>query len=415
LVVLDVGRDVEALPTEQLEAEACTLAAQLAAATCRFLVLVGELERREAWRSWGCRSLAHWLSWQCGLGLVAARDHVRVAVALRGLPLVTAAFARGELSYSKVRALSRIAGMDERAEQELLEFARVATAAQVERTVAAYRGVVRTVARERGEPEPELPSARLVTNDDGTVTLSVTMTADVALDVVAALDAAQRHLRDTRDPAGSSRTAALAHVARAYLQPDAHAAPATKLVVHTDAALQTGMDVTGRIMLAVDAVRRLACEATIRRVRDTEHDLGRARRTVSRRLRRALVRRDGGQCRFPGCSYRHWLHAHHLWHWIDGGPTDLANLVLVCPFHHRLLHEGGWRIEGDPNRVLTFVSPQGRRLAEHTHPKQRAHWRTIPWRERRVRGSAIRTAHGENMDLDCAITGLCCLVPPDRN
>jgi hypothetical protein len=80
--VLDVARDVSELPTEQLEAETCTLAAQLAAATCRFLLLVGELERREAWRSWGCRSLAHWLSWQCGLSLHAAREQVRVAMSI---------------------------------------------------------------------------------------------------------------------------------------------------------------------------------------------------------------------------------------------------------------------------------------------------------------------------------------------
>src|SRR3954453_8516125 len=99
--MLGVASDVSEIPTEHLEAETCILAAQLAAASCRFLLLIGELERREAWRSWGCRSLAHWLSWQCGLGLNAAREHVRVAVALRDLPATTTAFAAGELSYSK--------------------------------------------------------------------------------------------------------------------------------------------------------------------------------------------------------------------------------------------------------------------------------------------------------------------------
>jgi hypothetical protein len=142
-MVPGVAGDVAAMATEQLEAETCTLAAQLAAATCRFLLLIGELERREAWRSWGCRSLAHWLSWQCGLGLVAARDHVRVAAALPALPVVSSSFERGELSFSKVRALTLVGELDERQETELVEFAKIATASQPERTVSAYRHVVR--------------------------------------------------------------------------------------------------------------------------------------------------------------------------------------------------------------------------------------------------------------------------------
>ncbi|MDQ1520431.1 MAG: hypothetical protein QOI55_1504, partial [Actinomycetota bacterium] len=137
--VLDVSRDVVGMATEQLEAETCTLAAQLAAATCRFVLLIGELARREAWRSWGCRSMAHWLSWQCGLGPNAAREHVRTANALAGMPLVTATFARGELSFSKVRALTRITDLDEHQEEKLVGFAQIATAAQLERTVGAYR------------------------------------------------------------------------------------------------------------------------------------------------------------------------------------------------------------------------------------------------------------------------------------
>src|SRR3954469_7468217 len=146
---LRVADGVAEMATEQLEWETCTLSAQLAAATCRFVLLIGELERREAWRSWGCRSLAHWLSWQCGLGLNAAREHVRVGLALATVPQVTAAFAAGEVSYSKVRAVTRITELDERQEAELLDFARIATASQLERTVAAYRQVVRN-----SDPDP---------------------------------------------------------------------------------------------------------------------------------------------------------------------------------------------------------------------------------------------------------------------
>ncbi|MDQ3571148.1 MAG: 13E12 repeat family protein, partial [Actinomycetota bacterium] len=95
------------LPLERLEAEITELAADIWAATSRWLGLVAEFDRREGWASWGCRSCAHWLSWRCGVALNAAREKVRVARKLEDLPDISEAFSRGELSYSKVRALTR--------------------------------------------------------------------------------------------------------------------------------------------------------------------------------------------------------------------------------------------------------------------------------------------------------------------
>src|SRR5687768_15611088 len=99
--------DLSRTSTEVLEHECVTSAAEIAAATCRWLLVIAELDRREAWGQWSCRSMAHWLSWRCSLSLVTAREHVRVAAALSKLPLTAATFGRGELSYSKVRALVR--------------------------------------------------------------------------------------------------------------------------------------------------------------------------------------------------------------------------------------------------------------------------------------------------------------------
>src|SRR3989442_6269505 len=104
----DGQRRISALPTDRLEAEIGELAAHINAATARFLLLVAEFERREAHQDSGFQHCSSWLSWRCSLAPRAAREHVRVARALVGLPLVRAAFARGELSYSKVRALTRI-------------------------------------------------------------------------------------------------------------------------------------------------------------------------------------------------------------------------------------------------------------------------------------------------------------------
>src|SRR3954452_10387949 len=104
--VAAAGFDGEGLETERLEAEITTLAGHIAAATCRWLLLVGEFDRRQGWADWGCRSCAHWLSWQCATGLRAAREQVRVARALAGLSAIGEAFTEGRLSYSQARALT---------------------------------------------------------------------------------------------------------------------------------------------------------------------------------------------------------------------------------------------------------------------------------------------------------------------
>jgi Domain of unknown function (DUF222) len=127
-------------PLERLEREIGELAAHIHAATCRWLAMVAEFDRREGWADWGCKSCAHWLSWRCALAPSAAREQVRVARRLSELPRIRAAFGRGELSYSQVRALSRVATPE--LEPSLLDLARYATAAQLERTLRAYRGVL---------------------------------------------------------------------------------------------------------------------------------------------------------------------------------------------------------------------------------------------------------------------------------
>src|SRR5919197_1082130 len=122
----------EALTVEALGERLCSLAARLAAAECEFMLMLAEFDARL-----GMRSPAHWLSWRCGMRLGAARERVRVARALTGLPLVKAKFAAGELSYCKVRALTRVA--TPASERELVEIAHCASGAQVERMVRAWR------------------------------------------------------------------------------------------------------------------------------------------------------------------------------------------------------------------------------------------------------------------------------------
>ena len=150
----------EAFATERLEAEIATLAAHLSAAECRWLQLVAEFDRREAWLQWGCRTCAFWLSWKCGLDIRSAQEKLRVAHALEELPLVTEAFAAGSLSYSKVRAISRIATPEN--EEALVTLGLRATAAHMESIVRAVprgavtRGGDRCRGRAAREPVPRL-------------------------------------------------------------------------------------------------------------------------------------------------------------------------------------------------------------------------------------------------------------------
>ena len=134
------GGKPETMSLERLEDEICELAAHIWAATCRWLCLVAEFDGREGWKESGCVSCAQWLSWRCGLAPGAAREQLRVARRLTELPRIREAFARGELSYSKVRAVSRVASAN--TEDDLLMLAQHATAAQLERLVRTYRGIV---------------------------------------------------------------------------------------------------------------------------------------------------------------------------------------------------------------------------------------------------------------------------------
>src|SRR3954454_15710628 len=149
---------------ERLEAEIVSLASQLTAGSARLIALIGEFDASRGWRDWGVKSTAHWLSWQCGIGLVAGREQVRVARELRGLPVIAGAFAAGRLSYSKVRALTRFATAD--TEAELAELAEHGTAAQVDKLKTAA-GRARRAQDVRARRAAEY--LRLREDDDGSL------------------------------------------------------------------------------------------------------------------------------------------------------------------------------------------------------------------------------------------------------
>ena len=182
---------------DRLAAEITELGAHIHAATARWLLLIADFDRRKGWADWDCKSCADWLSWRCGLSPTAARDHVRVAARLSEMPLVCEAFSLGELSYSKVRALSRVATPAN--EVELLGIARNTTAAQIERMVRAYRRVDHGDECREAQRRHATRSLRYYFDDDGYLVVRARLAPDEGAVVVAALEAASKSVSGPED------------------------------------------------------------------------------------------------------------------------------------------------------------------------------------------------------------------------
>jgi hypothetical protein len=173
---------------DALEREITNLCAQINAASYLLLQLIAELDDQAPWGAWGLASCAHWLNWRCGIGLNAAREKVRVAHALKDLPAISAAFAGGLLSFSKVRALTRIA--DDANEAELLELALHATAAQVEKLIRGYRRAGNLEEREQAMATHAARELTYYHDDDGSLVIRARLPAEEGTVVLQALEAA---------------------------------------------------------------------------------------------------------------------------------------------------------------------------------------------------------------------------------
>ncbi|MDQ3946655.1 MAG: HNH endonuclease [Actinomycetota bacterium] len=377
--------DPAGLPNERLEAEICELAGHMWAAECRWLLMVGEFDRREGWAGVGIQSCAHWLSWRCGVALGVAREKVRVARRLVELPLITDAFSKGELSYAKVRALTRVA--NDANEPELVEIARAATASQLERIVRTYRRAQVQEGLVEANQRHAARQTRWYWDDDGSFVLSARLAPEDGAVVLAALEAGRpTEIPDKTTPAGVSaetppavaRNAdALVGAARLALaaaeQTDRGDAPC-QVVLHVDAPVLADDEAEGRCYLEdgpsvpPETARRLSCDAEIIAVTHagdggTLLDVGRKTRAISPGMRRALRVRDGG-CRYPGCSNHRFVDGHHILHWGQHGETKLPNLVLLCRRHHRLVHEEGYGLTTPAPDVFVFTRPDGRPIPE---------------------------------------------------
>src|SRR6266849_5429582 len=315
---------------DRLGDEIAELSAHLDAATARLLALIRDFDARGGWNT-GFRSCAAWLSWRVGLDLGAARERVRVARALGSLPLFAQALARGELSYAKVRALTRVATPE--TEARLLGVGRAGTAAHVERIVRGWRCVDRRAEARETKRRHASRALHVYHDEDGMVILRGRLEPEVGALLMQALAAARESLyQRARErakasagfgdvsaetpPVSQQQADALALLAETALHHGLDpGAPGERyqVVVHVDAQVLVDPDQPGQSVLedgtrvSAETSRRLACDASRVVMRHDQEgrllEIGARTRTIPPALRRALDHRDQG-CRFPGCGLR---------------------------------------------------------------------------------------------------------------
>ena len=372
---------------DRLGDEIAELSAHIEAAMAHLLDLIREFDARGGWNT-GFRSCAAWLSWRIGLDLGAARERVRVARALPALPRLAQALACGELSYAKVRALTRVATPE--TEERLLAVGRAGTAEHVERIVRGWRRVDRKAEAHETAMRHKSRALHVYQDEDGMVVVRGRLAPEVGALLVQALAAAREKLYQQAEvstfdtPAETSTMAqqqadALALLAETALHRGIDpGAPGERyqVVVHIDAPVLADDEAPGQSVLedgthvSAETSRRLACDASRVLMRhDPEGrvvEVGARTRTIPPALRRALHHRDHG-CRFPGCGLP-FGQGHHIRHWAHGGPTTLSNLALLCRRHHRAVHEEGYQVERQTDGELCFRRPDGRHLPDVPPP-----------------------------------------------
>lgn len=456
LDLVEAGRPDDELSLDELGSRIVGLAGGLAAATCRWLLLVARFDAAEGHRRFGLPSTARWLSFSCGLSQRTAVEHLRVARALSTLPELAHEMASGRLSYAQVRAISRVAAPSHPGDlAELINMAQHSTASQLE---AVVRGL-RTVESDVDEAPPEYVSmswsaqsqwrcqARLdpergalvraaidqiARTEDLTQAQALVRLAELGLAALADSERPPRTLR------GHERAAVVVHLDASKVpservvdqladadldrpQSDPPSAPTEPPIVDGVTSAETRARSAERAPYARIAdgpglpshvVERLLCDGRIRSVvhdvRGHVLDVGRTHRTVSERQYRALLSRHLGHCAHPGCTSTAGLDAHHVRHWLFGGPTDLANLVLLCEPHHLGQHAGEFRIQPLGRGAFRFIRADGRVLEPHVDPSRLDPGPDIdPVEEARTELQRLRTRwDGDRLDRDYAVAVL---------
>lgn len=412
---------------DELAQEIASISAHVDAATHRLLECIREFDACGGWFEQGAVSCAHWLAWRVGLDTATAREKVRVARALGNLPAIDGALRAGKLSYAKVRALTRVATPQN--EAKLLELAWVATGAQIERLCRGYR----TAQSADDAPSPEARSVRQRPLPGGMVKLEIVLSPDEADLVMRAIDCSRECRGGTaaaqdddsaetpaRDGLPSRADGAVA-MAEAFLAGNpvsGNGGERFQVMVHLEKdMLGKGGELIATLddgtRVSAEAFRRVACDCGVVASGSEGEPLniGRRTRAIPPAIRRALMLRDRG-CAFPGCTHTRFLHGHHIQHWLHGGETSVENLVTLCTAHHRLVHDGGWKVSRAQNGELQFASPAGSPV--QAVPLRESVPETLTWLQEWAEEQGLDLGPDANLplwdgtrpDYDLAVAGL---------
>ena len=343
----------------------------------RIAAAVGAFDAAGLWDIDGSTSMVAWLRASAGMTRTAAGRLSVLGRRLRELPVCSAAYGEGQLSGGQVESIvanlnDTTVGLLAEQEAELVPYLVPLTVAGTARAMASWKS--RAI-----EPAEAERSLHLSQTLDDRYVLDASLDAEGGATVAAALRlAATDDADETRSPA-TVRADALVGVCRFFLDHQQTRAggrhrPHLNVVIDLDALSEgEGGRVLGGPSLDATAVAAMLCDCALHRVvmagRSAILDYGTSTRTIPAPLWSALVIRDE-QCRFPGCDRpSSWCEGHHV-RWVThGGPTELANLVLVCTRHHHRLHQPGWQAKLLPDATFEVTQPDG--IVRATSPPRR--------------------------------------------
>jgi len=328
----------------------------------RLIVLV---DATEGWRGSGARDMPHWLAMRYGISDWKARRWIAAAHALKELPRIEEAFVAGTLGIDKVVELTRFATPE--TEERLIRWAQGVSCGAIRRKADV---AVRLSIQEAADDDRARSLSWWYLDDGRRFGLEAELPAAQGAAVARALDRLAEQLPvmpGEEDACSIDARRADALVALASNQLGAHGDPdRATVVVHAqiDALVSEsgGAELEDGGVIHAETARRLACSGRIQWVIEDQAGqpvhIGRISREPPAWMVRQLRYRDV-ECRFPGCGARRFVQAHHIVWWERGGRTDLDNLVLVCTFHHKLVHEYGWSIRRNPDGTVRWFRPDG--------------------------------------------------------
>jgi hypothetical protein len=359
---------VERTSTADLMAEAERLAVRLSSDLGALMPVVGELDRREGWRSEGATSGAAWAAQRLGMSEATGRIWSHVAERLWDLPHLARGLQVGAITFDKVRAVVDLATPE--TDAALLRQAE-------ECSVRQLTDLARNSRRPSDKSAANDYDSRYLRFNDARRTITVQLPQDLyALAREAISNLAKELPSDGETPFEHRLCDSLVQLCLDGGNRTGGSRQTPYFVVaHTDLSLLQGGNGMAEIerlgLLSPEAIRRITCDSLLALAVDDAfgHTMfeGRSKRFATAAQRREVARRDR-HCRFPGCSNSIFTNVHHVVHWSDQGPTDLPNLVTLCRHHHTRVHEGGWKMTGNANGILRFTSPDGHLMTSRPSP-----------------------------------------------